>query len=200
MCREVTMQISGLLIPTKHRHIPEPPKSYGSNFNADMLFIKDNGTMFLVEYKLTDLKGLVGQIHSVNEPIIGIINRRRIPDNSAYGCIFPFTGLDNEIDRLNAFLNHRHPFGKHYTRSGLFTTYWWGYKNYDSSLEGGFKNGTRLSFHELYKKAIENLQEEYRWSLDEYLVYSVLGNYEFETMKKYFRQVMKEKEKSTKTV
>lgn len=187
------MQISGLLIPTNHRHIPEPPKSYGSNYNADMLFIKDNGSMFLVEYKLTDLKGLARQVQAVGDPIIGIINRDRIPDHY-YGNIFPFTGQDREIEKLDSLLNHRNfPFGKHYTRSKLFTVYWWGYKNYVSSLKGGFKNGNRLPFHELYKKAITNLQAEYSWKLDEYLVYSVLGNYEFNTMKKYFKQVMKKR-------
>jgi len=187
MCKDVTKIISGILIPTKHRFIPEVPRNYG-NDHSDMLFICNNGNMFIVEYKLKDLKGLVKQVDRQNPYCIGILNRK-IKNNENMYRIFSFTGEDSEIERLAYVIDHRN-FGRDMFYNNTLSVYWWGYRNSDSSFEGGYANCKRLSFYELYKQAIFNLQEEYKWNLDFYLVYNILGFYSKSVALKYYKQIM----------
>lgn len=190
MCKEVTVQISGILIPTRHRHIPEVPRQSG-NDHLDMLFIKENGSIFGVEYKLADINGLIRQVQGYSH-VIGIINRPLKTEKPLYD-IFQFTGKDWEIEKIAEYLIGRHPFGiKHY-ETDLLSVYWWGYLNEVSSLEGGLKNCQRKSFFQVYKQAIKNLQDHYQWKLDLYAVYRILGFYQLSTTRKYFKEVMQEK-------
>lgn len=193
------MLISGILLPTKHKHIPEVPRSSGNN-HSDMLFILDNGTMFTVEYKLNSLKSLINQI-THNHYSIGILNSK--VDKTQYFIesyrVFGYTGEDKQLEAISSFIkNENRIYGCTHYKSSLYSVYWWGYKNENSSLEGGLKNTKRISFFELYKKAIQNLQAEYSYRLDFYLVYKVLGFYEVATAKAHYKDAMKELENGKK--
>lgn len=190
MCRELTEMISGILIPTRHKFIPEVPRGYG-NDHLDMLFIKDNGGVFGVEYKLGNAKKLNRQV-SRNDHVIGILNQPFDHENFRYSRLFQFTGQDWEIEKIAQFINGRRKFDRHHSSSDLLSVYWWGFQNTESSLEGGLANCKRISFFEVYKNAIKNLQEKYDWKLDEYVIYRILGTYAISSVKKYFKQVLEE--------
>ena len=200
MCKDLTELISGMLHPLKHKFIPEVPGITGYNY-FDMMFFREDKTIFVIEYKLNNPKSLLRQIQ--NYPFaIGIVNQKvdytkKIFEHQKY-FLFQYTGLDSEkeiiANRIKGIWetsSKKRPFGSSYLNYGL-SVYWWGYLNDRSSLDGGFKIGKRLSFYELYKKAIFNLQEAYNWNLDFYLVYSVLRRYSIVTAKKYFTEVMRE--------
>lgn len=199
MCKDLTMLISGIISPTKHKYIPEVPRCSG-NDHSDMLFIKNNGEMFIVEYKLNNPKKLWQQVER-QKCAFGIINRdiKKFREQYKYTRIFQYTGQDWELEEIAKFIMGdklasipTYPYGTHYRESDSLSVYWWGYYNTESSLEGGHQNIKRLSFFELYLQAIENLQKYYNWQLDSYLVYRTLGFYSYATTKKYFNIVMNE--------
>ena len=199
MCKDVTELISGILIPRRHRHIPEVPRCFGNN-HADMLFLFNTGNMFVVEYKLNNPAELLKQV-MLNNFTIGIVNqkvKKEFYDNRETWYrhqIFSYTGEDWELEKINDRINWGYEFGSNHNKNigGIETVYYWGYKKTNSSLEGGIKTGKRLSFYELYKQAIVNLQEEYNWQLDFYLVYKILGFYGMSTAKKHYKDVIKSK-------
>ena len=197
MCRDVTELISGILIPRRHKYIPEVPRGPQNN-HADMLFLFDTGNMFVIEYKLNNPKDLLRQV-MVNSFTIGIVNQKVKEDFYKNGCwqhnlIHSYIGEDWELDRISKRINGKYKFGSnHKSRTqvfGLEAIYYWGYLNTNSSLDGGIKTGKRLSLYELYRQAIINLQEEYNWKLDSYLVHKVLGYYETSTAKHHYKEVI----------
>ncbi len=204
MCEHVTTIISGLLIPRYHRHIPEVPRA-SQNDHADMLFLMKTGKMFVVEYKLSNPKALLRQVQR-NDMTIGIINqpiKKEYRENRDFYWkrIFTYTGQDWEIERIAEFLIYKYTsypkdkfriFGNDYKKCklGIEAIYYWGYKETDSSLIGGIKSGKRLSLYQLYIQAIWNLQKAYNWTLDSYLVHSVLVFYAASTAKKHFKTAM----------
>jgi hypothetical protein len=127
--------------------------------------------------------------------------------------IFTYTGKDSEAEAINDFINGRYyssysgkkehrkylEFGDDQHASKRVMVYWWGYMKAASSLEGGLRNCKRLSYFQLYKQAIVNLQEQYNWRLDEYLVFNVLGFYSLAQSKIYFKDVMEEHNNKIKT-
>ena len=193
MCRYITPRISGLLIPRKHKFVPEVPR-FSHNNHADMLFIMDDGSMFVVEYKLSGWHELYLQTRKSSIPTIGIINANARKNNDMFRSrITPWIyGSDSEIERLHGMIcecfGNQHP--NHLTGSGNEAVYYWGYLKAKSSLDGGIKTGKRLSYFELYKRAICNLQEFYSWKLDFYLVYRVLGVYSVSVAKKHYKEAM----------
>ena len=196
MCKDVTVLISGLLIPRRHRHIPEVPRCYGNN-HADMLFLFNTGNMFVVEYKLNNPKELLRQV-MLNNFTIGIVNQKvkeEFYTNKTWYChrIFSYTGENRQLEKIYDYIDGRYDFGHNHNENiaGIESVYYWGYKKTNSSLEGGIKTGKRLSFYELYEQAIINLQEEYNYKLDFYLVYKVLGFYGMSTAKKHYKEAMK---------
>ena len=199
MCKDVTELISGILIPRRHKYIPEVPRCSG-NDHADMLFLFDTGNMFVVEYNLSNPRELLRQV-MINNFTIGIVNQKvkkefyETRTTWHQHQIFSYTGEDWEIEKINDKINGRYEFGHNHNKriGGIEAVYYWGYKKTHSSLNGGIKTGKRLSFYELYKQAIVNLQEEYNWQLDFYLIYKVLGFYEASTAKKHYKDAMKER-------
>lgn len=163
-----------------------------------MLFLYDSGQMFIVEYKLNGLESLQKQIYR-NDYTIGIINQNIKKGSQTGGRIFQYTGMNNdyELETIHNFLIGRYgDFGSNYQKNysnGNEAVYYWGYRNTESSLQGGIKFGKRLSYYELYKQAIVNLQKHYNWKLDFYLVYSVLGHYARSTAKKHYDNVIEQK-------
>jgi len=198
MCKDVTELISGILIPRKHKHIPEVPRTSHNN-HADMLFLFETGNMFVVEYKLNNPKGLLAQIMNSNFAI-GIVNQKVKKEFYETGnlwqhhLIYSYTGEDWEIEKISERINGKYEFGSNHNKKigGIESVYYWGYKKIHSSLNGGIKTGKRLSFYELYRQAIINLQEEYNWQLDFYLIYKVLGFYEVGTAKCHYKEVIRQ--------
>jgi len=197
MCRDVTELISGILIPRRHRHIPEVPRCSGNN-HADMLFLFNTGNMFVVEYKLNNPAELLKQV-MLNNFTIGIVNqkvKKEFYDNRETWYrhqIFSYTGEDWELEKINDRINWKYEFGSNHNKNigGIETIYYWGYRNTNSSLNGGIRSGKRLSLYELYRQAIINLQEEYNWQLNFYLIYKVLGFYAANTAKTHYKEAMK---------
>lgn len=203
MCKDITELISGILIPIKHRFFAEVPRSSHNN-HSDMLFMCDNGTMFIIEYKLSGIDKLKTQINQNNNPAytIGIINQdiKKYKDKNTvdYGRIFQYTGEEWEIDKLSNFLlgmwrTSYRQFGKDRFYDNHLMVYWWGYRYSDCNIDGGIKSGKRMSFYELYKQAIKNILITYDWKLDFEIVYSILGFYSYYVAKKYFDIVISEK-------
>ena len=207
MCKHVTGIISGLLVPIKHKHIPEVPRASHNN-HADMLFLLNSGTMFIVEYKLNNPFALLQQVQ-FNDMAIGIVNQNvtkefyeKYRNNRSYR-IFSYTGKDSEIEKIFNWLINKNYFsdkkkkkiyGNHYkTGKGIEAIYYWGYKKAGSSFVGGLKNCKRLSLYQLYIQAVQNLQGHYNWQLDFYLVHSVLRFYAPTTAKKHFNIAMEQK-------
>lgn len=207
MCKDLTRLISGMIAPTRHKYIPEVPRSSHNN-HSDMLFIKNNGLMFVVEYKLAGSKDLMAQIQYKNYKI-GILNQkidRFEMDNISYysyNRLFEYTGEDYQLEKISMFLNGLHrnrhetiikgsPFGYERYKEDELMIYWWSYKHSKSSLLGGIQNGKRESFFEVYIRAIVNMQRYYHTHLDFDLVYSVLGFYGKANARKHYNDAMKE--------
>jgi len=171
-----------------------------------MLFILNNGRMFAIEYKLYGERALEKQVEENHPHTFGILNCKLKKTSDDYRKIFSYTGLKDELKSIKDFIDGKwyyegddgkvlasgvYPFGRdRFDKNKIFTVYWWGYKNTPSSLIGGFRSGKRLSFCDLYKQAIVNLQEEYQWKLDLYLVYNVLGFYSKNTCRIFYTEVM----------
>lgn len=202
MCKAVTIILSGLLLPIRHKHIPEVPRSSQNN-HADMLFLLNNGKMFIVEYKLRNPMDLLRQVnnHYRGTMAIGIVNQNLSKDfknKYEYKPIFSYTGQDWEIEKISKYIfddKGKVCIGTDYRKTqyryDTAPIYYWGYKKMDSSFIGGLKTCKRLSFYQLYIMAVQNLQSHYNWELDFYLVHNILGFYEISTAKKHFDTAMK---------
>ena len=59
MCKDLTMIISGMIAPAKHKFIPEVPRSSGNN-HSDMLFIRKNG-LILARKHFNDAMNEIGK-------------------------------------------------------------------------------------------------------------------------------------------
>ncbi len=180
----------------KYKTIPEVPRSAFNN-HSDMLIINTaKKEMIVIEYKLSGWRKLAHQIEFGNPEIhsIGILNGS-VPDpnlkeNFKYRLwnIFSYTGQDNELERIMRRIENIRwttIYG-----SALANIYYWGFLNTPSSLAGGIQTGKRISLFELYKDAILNLQKQYSWGLDFYLIYRILGYYSINQAKRYFKEVL----------
>lgn len=213
MCKHVTIILSGLLVPRKHKHIPEVPR-YAYNNHSDMLFIMKTGNMFVVEYKLSGSKSLLSQVKK-SDYAIGIVNQSLgksfyEKNNDPYRHrIFSYTGQDWEIEKIAEFLIYRFPsysdrppriFGKNYkdVQYGLEPVYYWGYRKTESSFIGGIKSGKRISLFQLYIQAVKNIQEYYDYNLDSYLIHKALGFYSLGTSRQHFETAMNQLKKEGK--
>lgn len=207
MCKHVTEVISGILIPTKHRFFAEVPRN-ANNDHADMLFVLDNGRMFIVEYKLNNPKILMGQVKR-SDFAFGIINQEMKKKNFGFdysdGQIIPYTGADIDCERIADKVlgsvrpwkmdNKRYyPFGSTRFDYSTLSVYWWGYMHEKSDINGGIKSGKRISFYRLYIRAIKNLQKHYDYKLDFDLTWSMLRFYGRGTALKHYKQAMGELE------
>jgi len=193
MCEEVTQLIVGGLIDTETHYfqtIPEAPKAHFSNDHVDMLIIdRETRQYLMIEYKLSDAKGLANQLAF---PIIGVINS--IP-RKPYHNMFPYDGSDRLLEILLRATRQKN-INSHWQPiyGGWGMVYWWGYHGVESSLKGGTGFGEkRPTFHHLYIQAIVSLQNAYEWKLgrDEVLaIFSGIG-YGESTMIKHYRTALK---------
>jgi len=194
MCKDITTLIGGLLIGLcEFQYIPEVPR-FSHNNHFDMLLIdRTNRQVLAIEYKLSDINSLINQCWRGSINKMGIINRQLKPNKHLEKVkIFSFIGFDNEIEIINEHLLSHWSWTKVFGNP-LANVYWYGYIDKISSLDGGFKNGDRISFFQLYKTAIKNLQIMSDWKLNFDIIYEILGSYSISIALKYFKEVTKER-------
>ncbi len=189
-CEHVTKILLGLLVGTGRKTIciPEVPHGYFSNEQVDMLLLDTKKQEYLmIEYKLSDLRGLEKQVVHLGRAI-GIINSNPQGEKS-YG-IFGYTGEDSQIERIDRFgVGSKYHWNSIYDGFGM--VYWWAYKHNQDNFLGGITGGDRIGFAEVYRQAIRNLHKEYG-RLDFLLTHATLrSGYGIATSKKYYRQVVK---------
>ena len=187
-CKHITPLIS-TAINKKHKFIPEVPR-FSNNNHADMLFMLSNGTMFIVEYKLNNSKKLLEQVNKTTFGL-GIVNQKQEQKSFYNRKVFGYTGSNDELEILKQAVRYKCCSKPLITE--LQRVYFWGYRNTKSSLEGGIQHGKRLSFYQLYRQAIFNLQEEYKWVLDFKLVFILLGIYARSQAQKHYKYVIDNK-------
>lgn len=162
---------------------------FSHNNHSDIILIM-NKKVLVIEFKLSDYKGLLNQLSPQNKiRTIGILNRRIKKDKPLQYSLFEYTGQDSEIDRIiQSILKIE---WTDIYNSELASIYYWGYLNEENDFNGGLRNCNRLSFFQLYKRAIENLMEFYG-TPDFYLIYRVLGFYSKATAMKHYKELIKE--------
>lgn len=193
MILDLMPAILGSIIPRKVKCFAEVPRYSGNDHTDIMLIDFTQKSVFALEFKLNGPKGLNQQVEYNRHRFqcIGIINA--VPrDKEKHYFLYPYTGEDNQLDCICNTLCHRK--WSNINESDIAGIYYWGYLNDVSCFNAGHKNCKRLSMFQLYKKAIFNLQVFYDWKLDFYLVYKSLGFYSVTTAKKYFKEVLRERE------
>lgn len=190
-CEEIMPLILGGLIDgrTKINAQAEVPRFSGNN-HMDMILIARQQVMG-IELKLGDLHGLRNQCGFIDHiPIIGLINKTLSEEEKKHNAwIFGYTGRDSEleniIDRIRTLI------WTSIYESNLAGIYYWGYLGEPSNIKGGFANCKRISFFQLYTRAIQNLMIKYG-RIDFYTVYRILGYYSVSTAKKYYKEALKQ--------
>jgi len=193
MVKDLMPAILGALVPRNVKCFAEVPRYSGNDHTDIMLIDFTQKSVFAIEFKLNGPKSLNQQVEYNRNRFqcIGIINA--IPkDKDKHYFLYPFTGGDMQLDRICNTLRNRR--WSNINENNIAGLYYWGYLNDETCFDAGHKSCSRLSMFQLYKKAVFNLLETYKWQMDFYLVYKTLGFYSVSTAKKYYREVIKERE------
>ena len=187
-CEHTTEILLGLLVGTNRKVVcvPEVPFGYFSNEQFDMLLLDTKNQEYLmIEYKLSDLRGLKSQVRTLGKAI-GIINSKGQEEQYH---IFHYTGEDAQIERIDRFgVGNKYNWNSIYYGFGM--VYYWAYLHNKDNLKGGIVGGNRTGFAAVYCQAIRNLHREYGL-LDFLITHATLkSGYSVATSKNYYRQAI----------
>lgn len=210
--KECIIQILGMLTGerTQLQVISEVPRFCGNNHTDLLIIDRKKKEMLQFEFKLNNIWDLLLQCRGTEAQTgiktIGLLNtfRKTQKREKLEGKFHHWHMLqlcldkpqDYHGDRLFNILRSQN-FWTPYNQSSNGMVYWYGYMGHkDFDIEdAGKANADRLSFYQLYQRAIKNI---YRCDIDFDLIYNLLGVYGKPTAKKHHDEAILDLKKGKK--